>query len=321
MWHHALLSTRKLKGLYPIEVAARLRQCKLRHAMKRARYRLYPPAPPNLDGLAAILEDPQNEHIAATSDKQDNLYAGTVGPAGERCTIYVSRRMQRVMRKIREVFSDATFIPTPLRPNGRQVWQIVCVRRHNVIPLVVVHMETKSYEAYRAVLLFLQQLVPRFRPRVVMADFEQAQQLAWREVYGCIVRGCYIHYVRNVGRKGKKFGLTKRLLRDEPELRSIFRSFMAIPLLPHAEMRHGFLVLVRSAMRENVIQHMIRFLAYYIRTWMQGPNYEILSVYNQPDRTNNACEAANRVLGMETGPHHPNIWHFIHLTARACQSL
>lgn len=116
---------------------------------------------------------------------------------------------------------------------------------------------------------------------------------------------------QNVGRKGKKHGLTKRLLADEPQLRSIFRSFMSIPLLPHAEMQHGVMVLIRAAVRANVLRYLVRFLAYYIRTWMMGPNFEILSVYNQPNRTNNACEAANRVLGLVTGPHRPNIWHFI----------
>lgn len=117
---------------YPVDVAVRLRQCNLRHAMKRARYYMYPRAPATLDELGAILEDPANVHIAATKDNTDHLYAGTVGPDGERATIYVSRRMRRVMRKVKEVFSDATFIPTPLRPNGRQVWQIVCLARHNV---------------------------------------------------------------------------------------------------------------------------------------------------------------------------------------------
>ncbi len=197
-------------------------------------------------------------------------------------------------------------------------------------------MECKSYEAYRAVLLHLQEVAPRFRPRIVMADFERAQQAAWVDVYHCIVRGCYIHFVRvsethfvpvsftvpktcltihflyqNVGKKSKKHGLTKQLLSHEPELRSIVRSFNAIPLLPHEEMHHGVMVLIRRAMRANVIHHLFGFLAYFIRTWMIGQNYEILSVYNQGHRTNNACEAANRILRLETGPHHPNVWNSI----------
>lgn len=100
--------------------------------MKRARYSLFPRTPANLEELGVLLEAPENEHITATVDKSDNLYAGTVGPPGERCTIYVSRRMRRFMRRVFEVFSDATFRPTPLRPNGRQVWQIVCLARNNV---------------------------------------------------------------------------------------------------------------------------------------------------------------------------------------------
>ncbi len=100
--------------------------------MKRARYAMYPPVPATLDELGAILENPHHQNIAATKDASDHLYCGTVGPVGERCIIYVSQRMLRFMRKVREVFCDATFTPTPIRPNGRQVWQIVCLRNNNV---------------------------------------------------------------------------------------------------------------------------------------------------------------------------------------------
>lgn len=47
-----------------------------------------------------------------------------------------------------------------------------------------------------AVLNHLRQLVPQFRPNLVLTDFEIGLQNAWRQVFNVNVVGCYWHFAR-----------------------------------------------------------------------------------------------------------------------------
>lgn len=130
-------------------------------------------------------------------------------------------------------------------------------------------------------------------------------------MYSLLYHNISLHFVcQAVLRKVRKLGLS-RLLRNNRRVRSVVRSFLGIPLLPHHMMHHGLFVLIRRAMRLGSLDALVPFLSYYIDTWMVGFRYETLSVYSEDNRTNNASEAAQRILRRETGPHHPNIWHFI----------
>lgn len=73
----------------------------------------------------------------------------------------------------------------------------MCLFFLKVTPLVQVLMSSKSEALYVAVLRYIQRIVPRFRPSLVMTDFETALQNAWKEVFPrCTVHGCYWHYCR-----------------------------------------------------------------------------------------------------------------------------
>lgn len=65
-----------------------------------------------------------------------------------------------------------------------------------VIPLIQVIMESKSFIAYRSVLEEIRRLVPGFRPRLAMMDFERSPIAAWRDIFGCVIRCCYFHFVK-----------------------------------------------------------------------------------------------------------------------------
>lgn len=54
----------------------------------------------------------------------------------------------------------------------------------------------KSYAEYVSALTQLRQIVPQFRPNLVVTDFEIALQQAWRQVFNATVTGCYWHYCR-----------------------------------------------------------------------------------------------------------------------------
>lgn len=111
-------------------------------------------------------------------------------------------------------------------------------------------------------------------------------------------------------KKIRKLGLTN-LMENNRQVRSLLRSFLSLPLMPHDMMHRGLFVLIKIAMRLGHFDALVPFLSYFMKTWMVGFRYETLSVFHQANRTNNASEAAQRNLRKETGPHHPNIWQFI----------
>lgn len=57
-------------------------------------------------------------------------------------------------------------------------------------------MTGKTQQEYVAALEQLRQMVPQFRPTLVMTDFELGLQNAWRHVFNTTVAGCYWHYCR-----------------------------------------------------------------------------------------------------------------------------
>lgn len=111
-------------------------------------------------------------------------------------------------------------------------------------------------------------------------------------------------------KKVKNLGLTL-LLQEDGRVREIIRCFLSIPLLPHELMRLGMFILVKRSVAVGCFDALLPYFVYFFDTWMSGYRYETLSVFNQEHRTNNGSEAAQRTLRNETGPHHPNIWHFI----------
>ncbi|KAE8743169.1 hypothetical protein FOCC_FOCC011262 [Frankliniella occidentalis] len=172
---------------------------KLRSSMIRARRENLPPVPHSLLELATILEDPNYSFLNKTLDGQDRVYIGKFGQTaqGTRCLMFSSERALEYMSSqhspVLDVLSDATFcIPTVL--NGRQIWSIVTIRRNHVIVLVRFVMQTKSEACYKVCLEALKALVPDFRPRTVMCDFEPAQCNAWEAVYPlATLSGCLFH--------------------------------------------------------------------------------------------------------------------------------
>lgn len=111
-------------------------------------------------------------------------------------------------------------------------------------------------------------------------------------------------------KKAREMGLVP-LMTANMELRKLIRSFCAIPLLPQNLIQRGVESLMRTAQRRGFLPLLNEFFTYFIDTWIAGPFFESLSVYNQPHRTNNVAESANKMLRKKTGVHRPGLWHFI----------
>ena len=78
-----------------------------------------------------------------------------------------------------------------------QVFCIVGVWAHHIIPLAWVLMESAEEVAYTAVLELLAALLgPQIDLRRAITDFETAQQNAWQNVFHVQVQGCLWHLAR-----------------------------------------------------------------------------------------------------------------------------
>lgn len=185
----------------PHDVSAVLPYKAIRPAMLRARLQSYPPMPNTLRGLFQVLTLPQNQDITSTRDAADNILASSAGHSRDRsrCIIFMSERQKRYARRVTKVFVDATYDPIPasLLPDCKQVLNFSATWRNHTLPLARVLMQGKDAVAQVAVLEELRRLVPAFNPASVMADFDQAQFLAWLQVFPNTRRkGCLFHYVQ-----------------------------------------------------------------------------------------------------------------------------
>ena len=108
---------------------------KLRSSMARARLESRPRVPKSLKDLDKVLRRGATyRKLSKTLDGADNVYAGRSGSAREKtlCLLFISRRMRKIMRKVKRVFADGTFAPVPRGLRASQIWTISQVRRHHV---------------------------------------------------------------------------------------------------------------------------------------------------------------------------------------------
>lgn len=95
-------------------VKIRLRLPKVRSAMQRARYSMFPPCPETLQELTEILQDPRYQVVTSTLDGEDNLYLGSVTAGdGSHHVLFMTRRMAQVCSRLRNLFADGTFKVLP----------------------------------------------------------------------------------------------------------------------------------------------------------------------------------------------------------------
>ncbi|KAK3909688.1 hypothetical protein KUF71_017303 [Frankliniella fusca] len=298
------------------QAASRIPLVKLRTAMRRARLENRPRLPRSLKDLDKILRQGQYKPLSCTLDGKDSVYAGRAGSARQKnmSLIFVSKRMLREMNrrktgKVKELFCDATFCPTPRGLKASQVWNISTVRSHHVIPLVRVLMRKRTKEAYLAALEKIKSLAPRLNPQKIMTDYESAEQWALGRAFpNAELHGCLFHYSKAIGAKARKLGMYK-VIKKNYHVRTLVRWLTCLPLLPVASIKKGLREIARRAVKKGVAEHMVKLLQYWVRFWL--PKLHVLSVSGCADRTTNASESDNRMLQDAVPVKRPNVWDFI----------
>lgn len=82
-----------------------------------------------------------------------------------------------------------------------------------------------------------------------------------------------------------------------------------LPLLPPETIVEFFNFLVAS-LSPNCANSLLVLIDYYERQWLIRVGPEVLSICNMLRRTNNNCEALNRILRDRMG-RHPTLWIFL----------
>ncbi|KAK3923462.1 Cyclomaltodextrinase, partial [Frankliniella fusca] len=297
----------------PVEVASVLTYRSLRPAMLRSRTTVFPNVPQSLHGLMTLLANPAWHHLTATNDGTDNLFnGGGTASDGSHVILFISQRGLRTLRLATLLFADGTFFVRPSIDWCYQVFVIVIVSNHTVIPLAWFLMERKTEAAYIEALLLLRAKLQQWNATTVVCDFEDAMMNAFRLVLGVDVQGCLFHCAHDMSEYAR-IHVGVMTMRHLPFTKFIVNLCCALPLLPTHLLQRGFNVIAGQALQLGPYFTFISsFLSYVQREWLNHSNRgQTLSVCGSNFRTNNASESNNRRMKRKIGVHHPNIYHFI----------
>ena len=183
--------------------------------------------------------------------------------------------------------------------------------------VVFVLMTRKTVDLYTAVFTKVKQLVPLCSPTEVMADFEEASIIGFRNVFErerVRISGCWFHYCQAVAKRCRKVGLT-RFWPGSQGVTKIIKCIMSLPLLPPEDIMQGLndITTIVDQVDDAPKELLVQLIAYIRRQWVSkasiGPTR--LSVNGQDHRTNNGVESYHAGLRRRIAVAHPNLYTFL----------
>ncbi|CAI6353208.1 unnamed protein product [Macrosiphum euphorbiae] len=278
--------------------------------MRRARTLSLPMIPETLSDLA-------NQFIAGNLNRYsvdgEVVYKGCVQDTnGKHSIVFASQSLitNALTMCKRELHADATFRIVPSKPKCYQLLTLQCIIENHNIPLVYALMESKKKCSYQAVLSYIKtQLLPHFNPRKILTDFETGLSKTLQDNFPFARRiGCWFHHNQAVWKKMKSLGYLNLVNENRHALKTL-RRIMVLPLLPGDKIDQGLRSVKRYARRNDINMNLL--FDYYERFWIAKVGCNVLSVHNQPRRTNNHLESFHNKLRYSFGVAHPNLWTFL----------
>ena len=168
-------------------------------------------------------------------------------------------------------------------------------------------------------------LLPNANSEVILADFENAAQNAFRLAYpNANIKGCLFHLSQSVLRKVGHLGL-KVQFESNPDFNMAVKSLSALSFFPENDVLERFLDLVDSFPDLDRVEELI---AYFEVTYVQGrdrghgrgrgPSRYPPQVWNHfEDPANNVPRTTNAVEGYHNGlnslflSQHPSMWKLL----------
>lgn len=127
-------------------------------------------------------------------------------------------------------------------------------------------------------------------------DYEKAMKNALLKQYpGIKLISCWFHFCQALAKNAKKIKGFKAFLKENDAAMRMYRKLMCIPLMRADNIRAAFKLLKEEALKLNKTQF-TPFLNYFEEQWMQREGPRSISVYMEPERTNNPMESYNSTL-------------------------
>lgn len=169
-------------------------------------------------------------------------------------------------------------------------------------------MSKRTTEAYLDELKYIHENLIPLEGSSIIIDFEKAMRLALIQLKTVIdILGCWFHYCQCLRRKLASMPELYKLVRSNEKLKSIFRQFQCLALLPHDVIEATFIELSKEALR--ISDQFAPFIDYFDREWIKIVKPLHFSVFMRGMRTTSSAEAFNGQINKRFKTH-GNFFHF-----------
>ena len=175
----------------------------------------------------------------------------------ERILVLGSGELLQVLENEDVWLGDGTFavVPTVFF----QLYTIHAKVGNNYPPCVYFLLPNKTQNTYVRMLDALKFLLPYANPEVILADFENAAQNAFRLAYpNANIKGCLFHLSQSVLRKVGHLGL-KVQFESNPDFNMAVKSLSALSFFPENDVLERFLDLVDLFLDLDRVEELITY--------------------------------------------------------------
>ena len=275
---------------------------KLSSTMRKRRATTFPPVPKTMMGFHETLNGKELGKIQG-----EYFYRAFSTVSEEYALMFMAEIDHSILQNVDNAHIDATFKTVP--NCFYQLLIVHCIILDTVVPCIFVLMTNKSRLLYDAVFLTIKNLVPSFKPKIVVTDFEKALFSSIKFSFGSDIRGCLFHYKQKVWTKWQQLGLST--CRDK-RTSSWVKLIMSLPYLPENMIEQAFQELAPTVVFDQPSESILRFYIYVEKTWINGIKpFSMFSVYGQTRRTNSDVEVFHSAFAKRIGRKRPSFWFFL----------
>ncbi|CAF2089247.1 unnamed protein product [Rotaria magnacalcarata] len=251
--------------------------------------------------------------------RNDQFLRCDTGPGDDRILIFASDEQVDILQDTEEFLIDGTFKVVP--SIFYQLFIIHGIFRDHAVPLIYALLRRKTKETYQHLIREILNIAPRWSPRAIMLDFEQASLGAFHAAFPhASLSGCYFHLRQSIHRKIQELGCQNQYQTDPIFAHNIHKIAALVFVEPNSVV-NGFerLSIELSHDYDEIMDY---FEGTYIgrlrsNQTRRKPMFEI-NFWNMHRRTtqslmrtNNSAEAYNRRIGSVFQCAHPTLWVFL----------
>ncbi|CAF2161520.1 unnamed protein product [Rotaria magnacalcarata] len=272
-----------------------------------------------------VVKDPNDPNFPSVpiqltkTARKDQFLRCDTGPGDDRILIFASDEQVDVLQDTDEFLVDGTFKVVP--DIFYQLYIIHGVFRDHAIPLIYALLRRKTKETYQHFIREILNIAPRWSPRAVMLDFEQASFGAFQAAFpNASLSGCYFHLRQTIHRKLQELGHQNQYQTD-PIFAHNIHKIAALAFLELNSVVNGF-----ESLSNELGHHYDDIMDYFEGTYIgrlrsnrtrRKPMFEIdfWNIHRRTTqslmRTNNSAEAYNRRIRSVFQCAHPTLWVFL----------